>query len=122
MGRHDSNSPDPDFPGDAAPAMPPTEHALRAEGGAGGRSGTGQAQPHHGYDEREGQGALGQPVDPESMLPEAPVGPDYQSGGRGQDHELQVDERKTGGLGDRKGRDPRGGADPAPGAPVQRGR
>lgn len=107
---------------DTPPVMPPTEHALHAEGGTGGRSGTGQAQPHHGYDEREGRDALGQPVDPDSELPPAPTGPGYQSGGSGQDREPQVHERKTGGLGDHAGRDPRGAADPAPGVPVERGR
>ncbi|WP_049620556.1 hypothetical protein [Frateuria defendens] len=84
-----------------------------------GRSGTGQELPHHGLDDPEGEAfmALGR-ADRES--PEGRSGQGYQSGGSGAHREQHARERKArGGAG---GRSPYGGADPAPGAPAERGR
>lgn len=96
--------------------------AVTREGGAGGKSGNGQKRPHHGFEDRSGQGALGQPVYPEDILPMPGNGPTYQSGGVGTDREQLVEERKTDGVGNHtRGANRGGGADPSPGTPNDRG-
>ena len=101
---------------------PLTARALQGEGGVGGRSGTGQAGPHRGFDDRSGADALGQPVDEDAELPMAASGPTYQSGGTGLDREQLDEERKTRESGGGAPRSPDGAADPPPGAPVNRNR
>ena len=93
--------------------------AIQPEGGAGGRSGTGQAQPHRGFDDASAQQAMGEPVDKQALLPEPATGPDYQSGGTSLDLEQEVQERKQreSGVGATKAHGP--GMDPPPGAPVK---
>jgi len=63
------------------PANITPEQAIAPEGSVGGRSGTGQARTHRPFDETDGKQALGQPIDPDSDLPEPRVGDSYQSGG-----------------------------------------
>lgn len=101
--------------------------AIEPAGGAGGESGTGQMRPHHGFGDRRGQAALGQPVDPEADLPMPENGPTYQTGGVGLDRAQHVVERKNreSGVGATKGAgvDGQGGGfDPPPGAPSGGGR
>ena len=91
-------------------------------GGIGGQSGNGQMQPHRGAGDPEGQGAVGEPIDPQAAGPVPDNGPTYQTGGVGLDREQQVEERKRreSGVGSTKGRgaDGQGGGfDPPPGAP-----
>jgi hypothetical protein len=96
--------------------------ATRAPGGAGGQSGNGQLHPHHGFADPTGQGALGEPSDPQANLAEPENGPTYQTGGVGRDRAQQVEERKRreSGMGSTRGRGADGqggGLDPPPGAP-----
>lgn len=98
--------------------------AIEPAGGAGGESGTGQMQPHHG--EGREQAVLGQPVDPAFDLPTPENGPTYQTGGVGLDRAQHVEERKhrESGVGSTKGggADGQGGGfDPPPGAPSRGG-
>ncbi len=94
--------------------------AARSEGGVGGRSGTGQAQPHHGFDDRQGRKAMGEPEDPDNILPVPENGPGYQSGGTGLDTQQQVTEAKQAESGaEGKSRSNGPGMDPPPGAPVK---
>jgi hypothetical protein len=76
---------------------------------ADARSGTGQATPHHGTGDPNGQ-------DTDDMSPGPRTGSSYQSGGTAQDRAQQDEERKqrdgTAGV----AHSPQGGADPAPGA------
>jgi len=104
-----------------------TRQAIEPAGGTGGASGTGQMRPHHGYGDPGGQGALGEPVDPQAILPVPENGPTYQTGGVGLDHPQQIEERKQreSGVGSTKGHgaDGQGGSfDPPPGAPTSGGR
>jgi hypothetical protein len=99
--------------------------AIAPAGGAGKKSGTGQMHPHHGFGDPSGQGALGEPVDPEAILPMPDNGPTYQTGGVRQDLAQRVEERKQreSGVGSTKGHgvDGQGGGfDPPPGAPTRR--
>jgi hypothetical protein len=121
-GGTDANRPDASGGQPERDAVKPEDEvrkAIQPEGGAGGRSGTGQAQPHHGFDDASGQQAMGEPVDKEAILPEPATGPDYQSGGSGLDLEQEVQERKQreSGVGSTKAHGP--GRDPPPGAPVK---
>ncbi|MCW8806672.1 MAG: hypothetical protein OQK79_01005 [Rhodanobacter sp.] len=93
------------------------QQAAKPEGGAGGRSGTGQAQPHHGFDDTSGEKAKGEPVDKDAILPEPDSGPSYQSGGSGLDLEQEVEERKQRESGVGKTFEHGPGMDPLPGAP-----
>ena len=104
-----------------------TREAITQAGGTGGASGTGQMRPHHGFGDPSGQGALGEPVDPQAILPVPENGPTYQTGGVGLDRVQQVEERKhrESGVGSTKGHgaDGQGGGfDPPPGAPTSGGR
>jgi len=94
--------------------------ATQSEGGVGGRSGTGQAQPHHRFDDPTGRQATRQPVNEGAELPEPSTGADYQSGGRGMDREQRLQERKQreSGVGDTMKQGP--GLDSPPGAPLRR--
>lgn len=101
--------------------------AIEPAGGTGGDSGNGQMRPHRGFGDRSGQGALGEPEDPEAILPMPEAGPTYQTGGVGLDRAQQVLERKRreSGVGSTKGHGvggKDGGLDPPPGAPSQGGR
>lgn len=100
----------------AQPADLTPEQATAAEGGVGGRSGTGQAKTHRPFDEGEGRQALGQPLDADSDLPEPQAGAGYQSGGARGDMAQQVQERKVQEPGGGAPRNPSGAADPAPGS------
>jgi hypothetical protein len=98
------------------------DKATKAAGGAGGQSGNGQLHPHHGFGDPTGQGALGEPTDPQVILPEPENGPSYQTGGVGRDRAQHIEERKRreSGMGSTKGRGADGqggGLDPPPGAP-----
>ena len=104
-----------------------TGEAIEATGGTGGASGNGQMRPHHGFGDPQGQKALGEPVDPEAILPMPENGPTYQTGGVGLDRAQHIEERKQreSGVGSTKGHgaDGQGGGfDPPPGAPSGAGR
>ena len=104
-----------------------TREATERAGGTGGASGNGQMRPHHGFGDPHGQKALGEPVDPQAILPVPENGPSYQSGGTGLDLQQEVEERKNreSGVGSTKGHgvDGKGGGlDPPPGAPSSGGR
>ncbi|MFC5437470.1 hypothetical protein ACFPME_12975 [Rhodanobacter umsongensis] len=92
--------------------------AVQPEGGVGGRSGTGQRQPHHAVDEASGKQATQSRASGETELPEPSAGPGYQSGGRGLDREQRVVERKQRESGVGKTMDQGPGLDPPPGAPL----
>jgi hypothetical protein len=101
--------------------------AIEPAGGTGGASGTGQMRPHHGFSDRRGQGALGEPEDPDAILPSPENGPTYQTGGVRLDRAQHIEERKRreSGVGSTKGHgaDGQGGGfDPPPGAPSGGGR
>lgn len=106
----------------AQPADLTPQQAVAPEGGTGGRSGTGQAQTHHAFDDREGRSALGNAADPGSDLPEPRVGGSYQTGGTRGDLEQQLEERKVQEPGGGAPRNPTGAADPAPGSQPGRNR
>lgn len=55
--------------------------ALQSAGGAGGISGTGQALPHHGFDDDTRQKAVTNPMGDEAKLPMPKAGSSYQTGG-----------------------------------------
>jgi hypothetical protein len=87
-------------------------------GGTGGRSGTGQARPHHGVedaDEPESQHAA---IDRDQGA-EA-TGSSYQSGGTQQDRNQREKELKQRDGGAGVAGSPDGGADPAPGSDTVR--
>ena len=112
---------------DAVQAGTAADKAIEPAGGIGGVSGTGQMRPHHGFADPTGQGALGEPVDPEAILPHPENGPPYQTGGVGLDRAQPVEERKRreSGEGSPKGHGADGqggGVDPPPGAPSGGGR
>lgn len=94
--------------------------ATQHEGGVGGRSGTGQMQPHHRFDDPSGKQATQRPVTREAELPEPSTGMDYQSGGSGMDREQRLQERRQreSGVGDTMKQGP--GLDSPPGAPLRR--
>lgn len=101
--------------------------SIEAAGAAGGESGNGQMRPHHGFADPQGRTALGEPVDPEAILPMPGNGPTYQTGGVGHDRAQRIEERKQreSGVGSTKGHgaDGQGGGfDPPPGAPIGGGR
>lgn len=96
--------------------------AMQKDGGAGGISGTGQAFPHHGFDEEEaGKRAAGNPNGEEAALPMPDNGDTYQAGGTHLNRLRQEETRKTRLAGSTVASEGRGGLDPAPGAPVKRG-
>lgn len=95
--------------------------AMRKEGGAGGVSGTGQALPHHGFDDDSGQEAVANPVGEELKLPMPEAGDSYQTGGTHLNRVRQEETRKDRLAGSTVASEGRGGRDPAPGAPVSRG-
>lgn len=104
-----------------------SREAIAPPGGTGGASGTGQMHPHRGFGDRRGQGALGEPDDPDAIVPMPENGPTYQTGGVGQDRAQHIEERKNreSGVGSTKGHgvDGQGGGfDPPPGAPTRGGR
>jgi hypothetical protein len=101
--------------------------AIEPAGGAGGESGTGQMRPHHGFGDPQGQQTMGEPLDPEAILPEPETGPTYQTGGVGRDRAQLILERKQreSGVGSTRGHGvggKDGGLDPPPGAPSRGGR
>ena len=99
-------------------AVPDTEDALASEGGVGGRSGTGQAQPHRGVDDPESPDAR-PAIEADGDATDAmPTGATYQSGGTQQDRVQREAERKQRHGGAGVASSPQGGADPAPGAPA----
>lgn len=69
-----------------------TAESIEAAGGTGRESGNGQMRPHHGFGDPHGQKAMGEPVDPEAILPEPENGPTYQTGGVGQDRAQHIEE------------------------------
>lgn len=105
-----------------------TREAVEPAGGTGGESGNGQMRPHHGFGDPQGQKAMGEPVDPEAIVPMPETGPTYQTGGVGQDRAQHIQERKNreSGVGSTKGHGVGGkgdgGLDPPPGAPSRGGR
>lgn len=105
-----------------------TRESIEPAGGTGGESGNGQMRPHHGFGDAHGQKAMGEPVDPEAILPVPENGPTYQTGGTGLDLQQQIEERKhrESGVGSTKGHGVGGkgdgGLDPPPGAPTRGGR
>lgn len=90
--------------------------ATRPPGGVGGRSGTGQQQPHQRYDRDEAAdtivpGAIGAGTDADEPS---------QGGGSAIDREVRIQERKQqNDAGGRSGRHGAGGLDPRPGAPTK---
>lgn len=89
-------------------------------GGTGGRSGTGQARPHHGVEDADAPESERAAIDRDAGS--VHTGSSYQSGGTQQDR-AQVDaeqKQRKGGAG--VATSPQGGADPAPGAPAVGGR
>jgi hypothetical protein len=84
-------------------------------GGAGGRSGTGQATPHHGIQPAHGEAALNPPADPDAPPPVPGNGASYQSGGTRQDRPQKDEERKVDEGTAPSRSNAGGGADPAPG-------
>jgi hypothetical protein len=115
-----AGTPSHEIPAQPAGGRGPLSLPLPSMGGAGGRSGTGQATPHHGMDDGSGQDMADSPVDPDSLPPLPLPGPDHQSGGTRLDRAQHDEERKQRDRGAGVGRSPRGGADPAPGAPATR--
>ena len=104
-----------------------TGEAIEPAGGTGGASGNGQMRPHHGFGDPHGQKAMGEPVDPEAIMPMPENGPTYQTGGVGLDRAQHIEERKQreSGVGSTKGHGAAGqggGFDPPPGAPSGGGR
>ena len=96
------------------------EQKPAADGGTGGRSGTGQARPHHGVEDADAPESGRARIDRDAGS--VPAGSSYQSGGTQQDR-AQVDaeqKQREGGAG--VASSPHGGADPAPGAPAVGGR
>ena len=91
--------------------------ATRPPGSVGGRSGTGQQQPHQRFDRDEAT---------DTIVPEAiGVGTDAsegtQGGGSAIDREVRIQERKQqNDAGGRSGRRGAGGMDPPPGAPTKK--
>jgi hypothetical protein len=69
--------------------------AMRKEGGAGGVSGTGQALPHHGFDDDAGREAVANPVGDEAKLPMPEAGSTYQVGATHLNRIRQEETRKT---------------------------
>ena len=96
--------------------------ALQKEGGAGRVSGTGQAFPHHGFDDSDGSEALGNPAGNEASLPAPKNGHTYQTGGTHLNRDRLEQTRKDRLSGATVASKGRGGMDPAPGAPVDRER
>jgi hypothetical protein len=84
--------------------------ALRKEGHAGGVSGTGQAWPHHGFEE----------ADDEARLSTPDTGSSYQAGGTHLNRERQVATRKARLAGSTIASKAHDGRDPPPGAPASR--
>jgi hypothetical protein len=91
-----------------------------ASGGTGGRSGTGQARPHHGLDDADAPESEHAAVDRDKGALRS--GSSYQSGGTQQDRAQVEAERKQREGGAGVASSPQGGADPAPGAAAVRGR
>ncbi|RDS80739.1 hypothetical protein DWU98_12325 [Dyella monticola] len=104
--------------GDASAALLTETRALQKEGGAGRVSGTGQAFPHHGFDDSDGGEALGNPVGGEASLPEPENGRTYQAGGTHLNRDRQEQTRKERLSGATVASKGHGGMDPAPGAPI----
>ncbi|HKT27123.1 hypothetical protein [Dyella sp.] len=95
--------------------------AMKKAGGAGGISGTGQALPHHGFgDEDNEREVVGNPVGEEAALRMPENGDTYQAGGTHLNRLRQQETRKARLSGSTVASDPRGGLDPAPGAPIKR--
>ncbi|GAB2561170.1 hypothetical protein ISP15_15690 [Dyella jejuensis] len=105
---------------DDAIESPAVSQATRGDGGAGGISGTGQAFPHHGFDDSIAKDALGNPAGDEAALPMPENGSTYQTGGSHLHRERQEQLRKARLAGSSAASQGRGPADPAPGAPVDR--
>ncbi|MCX7514141.1 hypothetical protein [Frateuria sp. STR12] len=104
-----------------------TGEAIESAGGTGGDSGNGQMRPHHGFGDPQGRKAMGEPEDPDAIVPIQENGPTYQTGGVGQDRAQHIQERKQreSGVGSTKGHGvggKDGGLDPPPGAPSRGGR
>ncbi|MEO8985376.1 MAG: hypothetical protein ABI300_07105, partial [Rhodanobacter sp.] len=97
---------------------PDTEDALVSEGGVGGRSGTGQAQPHRGVDDPDAPDARAATDADGDATAAVRTGATYQSGGTQQDRMQREAERKQRDGGAGVASSPQGGADPAPGAPA----
>lgn len=95
--------------------------ALQSAGGAGGISGTGQASPHHGFDDDDGRQAAANPAGDEARLPLPEAGSSYQAGGTHLNRDRQAETRKDRLAGSTIASRGRGGLDSAPGAPVRRG-
>jgi hypothetical protein len=98
--------------------------AMQGRGDTQGRSGIGQENPHHGFDDRDGRTFAGDPVDSAVEFPEPVMGTTYQSGGTGLDRDVLEEERKAKERGGswKSPRAPRGARDPSPGVPVNRRR
>ncbi|HET6631240.1 MAG TPA: hypothetical protein VFG73_00850 [Rhodanobacteraceae bacterium] len=90
------------------------------DGGIGGRSGTGDARPHRGLEDVAELDAMDPSAERQSERT-IDSGPAYRTGGTQEVRAQRVAERKAAesGRGSSR-RDPRGRADPPPGAPVKR--
>ncbi|BDU20782.1 hypothetical protein [Dyella sp. GSA-30] len=98
--------------------------AMQGRGDTQGRSGVGQENPHHGFDNRDGSTFTSELVDSAAEFPEPMMGTTYQCGGTGLDRDVLEEERKAKERGGswKSPRVPRGARDPSPGAPVNRRR
>lgn len=94
--------------------------AMRRDGGAGGVSGTGQALPHHGFDDDAGRDAVANPVGDETKLPMPEAGSTYQTGATHLNRIRQEETRKARLAGATVASEGQGGLDSAPGAPTRR--
>jgi len=92
-----------------------SNRAVSKEGGVGGISGTGQALPHHGFDESAGE-SVGQ----EASFPAPDAGSTYQTGGSHLNRDRQEAVRKERLSGSTVAGQGRAGPDTAPGAPTRR--
>jgi hypothetical protein len=106
--------------GDEAARPTVVSQALRKDGGAGGISGTGQAFPHHGFDDDAGRSTTANPIGEEASLPQPEIGSTYQAGGTHLNRDRQEQTRKDRFAGSTASRR-RAGPDAAPSAPARRG-
>ena len=89
-------------------------------GGTGGRSGTGQARPHHGLEDADAPASQHATIDRDQGS--VHTGASYQSGGTQQDRSQRAEELKQRDGGTGVAGSPEGGADPAPGGDAVRRR
>jgi hypothetical protein len=95
-----------------------TDRAIRREGGEGGLGGTGQAFPHHGFDE-DTRAAIAHPIGQEASLAAPGAGSTYQTGDNhlNRDHQEAVRKERSAGH---AAANRRAGSDATPGAATKR--